>query len=127
MSLTQLARARINAAEQLVACGADFTAADGLGRMPLHEVARLGDYAMELGKFCLMYLKLKDAETLSAALNSVATDGLNQQRATLAEMIFYMHAWYMLPQLVELGMDVHWAPVEERCGMLLKDAVCAVS
>lgn len=108
-------------------CGADFAIADGLGRMALHEVARLGESAMAFGIFCLANLRLKDTETLSKILNIVAADTANQRRVTLAEMVVDMDAWYLLPQLVELGLDVHWTPDDERRGKLLKESVCAVT
>lgn len=112
-----------------MACGADFAVADDLGRTALHEVARLGTAAMELGKFCLSYLPFKDAETLSKIMKSMATGAHvgPPKRATLADMIVFGEAWYMLPELVQLGMDVHWTPDDERRGKLLYEAVRAVT
>ncbi|BDA50029.1 hypothetical protein COCOBI_15-1570 [Coccomyxa sp. Obi] len=118
-----IVRNRAMEVDQLLACGADLTVADGLGRMALHEVARLGKSAREMGLMCLDSLQSRDVETHSRVVNSVATCTDNQRRFTLAEVICFMDAWYMLPQLVQLGMDVQWTPDEERRGKLLIAAV----
>ena len=110
-----------------MACGADFTIADGLGRMALHEIAKLGTDAMELGNFCLSFLSSKDTKNILNALNSVASADHNERKVSLAEIIVYTNAWYILPKLVELGLDVHWTPDEEQRGRLLLDAVRAVT
>ncbi|BDA43296.1 hypothetical protein COCOBI_04-3080 [Coccomyxa sp. Obi] len=123
-----IARGRAEVAEELVAAGAELFVVDGLGRMPLHELARLIPPAMELWNIvCVPNLRSKDPKTLSAALKLVATDAPNERKVTLAEMIVFKDAWYMLPQLVQLGLDVHWAPDKVRPGKLLLDAVITCS
>lgn len=116
-------RNRAGDVHQLLACGADLTVADGLGRMALHEIASLGTPAREMGLMCLSYLPSEDSEMRSRVLNRVATLAPNQHKVTLAQMIVYSQAWYMLPQLVQLGLDVHWAPDGESRGKVLRQAV----
>lgn len=110
-----------------MACGADFAVPDGRGRRALHEVARHGARAMEFGKFCLAHLQEKSAETRSRILHSVSAIPSADSRTTLAMAVVYYHAWYMLPQLVQLGMDVHWTPDKKQLGQLLGGAVRAAT
>ena len=107
-----------------------------MGRSAVHELARHEREVdtSALAEICFEYLARMDASRRSEVLNSTAygyeykDDGRNlPYTRTLAEMIERHNSWHLLPQLVEMGLDVHWNPVASRVGCVLFNAVCSLT
>ena len=111
-----------------------------MGRSAVHELARhkKGVDTSALAEVCFEYLALMVASRRSEVLNRTAygyeyrddgrpeyrDDGTNEPYTrTLGEMIERHDSWHLLPQLVAMGLDVHWNPVAARAGRVLLNAV----